>query len=84
MPLNPFHSDPPAIPGNNALKKEEVDFVVQVNGKLRAQFTAGHETENAILIERAKEEASAFVEGKILKKAIVVPHRQLINLVVGE
>ena len=68
----------------NALKKEEVDFVVQVNGKLRAQFTAGHETENAILIERAKEEASAFVEGKILKKAIVVAHRQLINLVVGE
>ena len=65
-----------------ALKTEEVDFVVQVNGKLRAQFTANIDTPDESLIELAKEHASAFIMGKALIKSIVVAHRQLINLVV--
>ena len=68
----------------SALKTDEVDFVVQVNGKLRAQFTASNETEESVLIERAKHEAAPFLEGKTFRKAIVVAHRQLINLVVSE
>ncbi len=65
-----------------ALKTDEVDFVVQVNGKLRAQFTANSDTSEALLIEMAKEHASPFLTGKSFAKSIVVPHRQLINLVV--
>lgn len=66
----------------SALKTEEADFVVQVNGKLRAQFTAGVDTPEPLLIEMAQQHASAFVTDKTLVKAIVVSHRQLINLVV--
>ncbi len=67
----------------SALKTDEVDFVVQVNGKLRAQFTANTDTPEASLIEMAIEHAAPFLTGKSIKKSIVVPHRQLINLVVN-
>lgn len=67
-----------------ALKTEEVDFVVQVNGKLRGQFTANIDTDQAALIELAKTSISQFLANKAIKKTIVVSHRQLINLVVGE
>ena len=67
----------------SALKTDQVDYVVQVNGKLRAQFTASTDAPDESLIEMAKEHASPFVDGKSVKKAIVVAHRQLINLVVG-
>ena len=66
-----------------ALKTEEVDYVVQVNGKLRAQFTASVDADENFLIEAAKEHARDFIVDKTVKKAIVVAHRQLINLVVG-
>lgn len=65
-----------------ALKTDELDFVIQVNGKLRGQFTAAASTAEDNLIELAKSEVSEFVDGKTLKKAIVVAHRQLINLVI--
>jgi leucyl-tRNA synthetase len=67
----------------NALKTEEVDFVVQVNGKLRGQFTANVDLSERELIELAKQNTKDFVADKTVKKAIVVAHRQLINLVVG-
>jgi leucyl-tRNA synthetase len=66
----------------SALKCDQQDYVVQVNGKLRAQFTADTDSPEQELIEQAKQEAHAFIEGKTLVKSIVVPHRQLINLVV--
>ena len=66
----------------NALKTDEVDFVVQVNGKLRAQFTASNDSAEDTLVEMAKEHAAPFITGKSLTKAVVVAHRQLINLVV--
>ena len=66
----------------NALKTNEVDFIVQVNGKLRAQFTAAHDTAEGTLIELAKEHTKSFLNDKPLQKAIVVSHRQLINLVI--
>jgi len=65
-----------------ALKTDELDFVIQVNGKLRGQFTAAASTTEDGLIELAKSEVSDFVDGKTVKKAIVVAHRQLINLVI--
>ncbi|MFT4058743.1 MAG: leucine--tRNA ligase [Legionella sp.] len=66
-----------------ALKTDEVDYVVQVNGKLRAQFTASVDTSEEALIAAAKEHAHDFIGNLTVKKAIVVQHRQLINLVVG-
>ncbi|OEH46879.1 Leucine--tRNA ligase [Legionella parisiensis] len=66
-----------------ALKTEEVDYVVQVNGKLRAQFTAGVDATEEALIGAAKEHAKDFLADKTVRKAIVVAHRQLINLVVN-
>lgn len=67
----------------SALKTDEVEFIVQVNGKRRAQFTASHDTPESLLIEMAKEHAEGFVAGKSLIKSIVVAHRHLINLVVS-
>lgn len=66
----------------SALKTDELDFVVQINGKLRAQFTADSDSSEETLIELAKQQVQAFISEKPIKKAIVVMHRQLINLVI--
>ena len=68
----------------SALKTEEVDFVVQVNGKLRGGFTASVDTPNDSLIEMASAHVAPFLIGKNITKSIVVAHRQLINLVASE
>lgn len=65
----------------SALKTEEADYVVQVNGKLRGQFTANVDTAEEQLLEMAKEAVSTFLSGLTVKKTIVIAHRQLINLV---
>lgn len=67
----------------SALKTDEVEYVVQVNGKLRGEFKTSIETPEKELIEMAQKHVSSFLEGKSLKKSIVVSHRQLINLVVS-
>lgn len=67
----------------SALKTEEADFVVQVNGKLRAQFTANVDTPEDELIKTATLQAKDFLLGQPVKKAIVVSHRHLINLVIA-
>jgi leucyl-tRNA synthetase len=66
-----------------ALKTDEVNYVIQVNGKLRAQFTASVDTTEEVLIETAKQHVHDFLGDHTVKKAIVVMHRQLINLVLG-
>ncbi|CEG56700.1 leucine--tRNA ligase [Legionella fallonii] len=66
-----------------ALKTDEVNYVVQVNGKLRAQFTASVDATEEVLIETAKQHVHEYLAEKTLKKAIVVAHRQLINLVIA-
>ena len=67
----------------SALKTEEVDFFVQVNGKLRAEFSSHTETPEDTLVSLAKEHAAAFLVGKSITKSIIVAHRNLINLVVS-
>ncbi|WP_126339941.1 leucine--tRNA ligase [Legionella spiritensis] len=67
----------------SALKSDELDYVVQVNGKLRAQFSASSDLGEEELIALAKQHAQEHIKDKVVKKAIVVTHRQLINLVVG-
>ncbi|WP_058483585.1 leucine--tRNA ligase [Legionella spiritensis] len=66
----------------SALKSDELDYVVQVNGKLRAQFSASSDLAEDELIALARQHAQEHIKDKAVKKAIVVGHRQLINLVV--
>jgi len=66
----------------HALKSDELDYVVQVNGKLRAQFTAGNDLSEEELTTLAKQHAASFLDGKTIVKTIIVMHRQLINLVI--
>ena len=61
---------------------EEVEFAVQVNGKLRGTFKAGKDLskEDAIATSKANENVSKFLTGEIIKE-IFVPGK-LVNLVV--
>ncbi len=67
----------------SALVKDELLIVVQVNGKLRARFTIPADVDDAEIKERAlaDENALKFIEGKPIKKVIVVK-KKLVNIVV--
>jgi leucyl-tRNA synthetase len=67
----------------DALTKEVVTVVVQVNGKLRGKFEVAADTEEALLKQTAlaDERVQKFWEGKSIKKVIVVPNK-LVNIVV--
>ncbi len=66
-----------------ALEQDEIDLVVQVNGKLRGSIrvpkAAGKEAIQELAVANAN--VKKFVEGQAIKKIVVVPGR-LINLVV--
>jgi leucyl-tRNA synthetase len=66
------------------LEQEEFELVVQVNGKVRDRMQASVAASEEELIElaRSSPRVAGFVEGKTLRKTIVVP-RKLVNLVVG-
>ena len=61
---------------------DEVQIVVQVNGKVRARFSAAKGTAKDALEERAMslDNVSKFVEGKTIRKVIVVPDK-IVNIV---
>ena len=65
-----------------ALKQDEIQIVVQVNGKLRAKITVDanakdNEIESIALVD---ENVVKFVDGKNIVKTIVVPNK-LVNIV---
>jgi leucyl-tRNA synthetase len=66
-----------------ALERDEIELVVQVNGKLRGSIrvakTAGKDAIEAAAL--ANEQVQKFVAGQSLKKIVVVPGR-LVNVVV--
>jgi leucyl-tRNA synthetase len=66
------------------LVRDSFELVVQVNGKVRDRMQVSAELSEDELIERAKASprVQAHVDGKTVRKAIVVP-RKLVNLVVG-
>lgn len=68
----------------SALKIEEAQFVIQVNGKKRGDLNASTQLSEDELIDLAKTEVDAFVSGKTIQKSIVVAHRHLINFVVRD
>jgi leucyl-tRNA synthetase len=67
-----------------ALQLSYVEFVVQVNGKRRAQVSVPCDADDAIVIEAAlaDEAVHRALADKTIRKSIVVSSRQLINLVV--
>jgi leucyl-tRNA synthetase len=67
----------------NAVQSDQVLVVVQVNGKLRSRIMlsaeAGEEEMKAAALEDPK--ARNFIEGKTIRKVIVVPQK-LVNIVI--
>ena len=70
-------------PSDDALKQDEVDLVLQVNGKLRGsvRVAADASASDIEALAVASEAAQKFMEGKPARKVIVVPGR-LVNIVV--
>ncbi len=69
----------------SAMRLESKTFVVQVNGKLRGKVDVASDADEATVLETIKnnEHIAAFIDGKEIKKEIVVLKRQLVNFVVG-
>lgn len=67
-----------------ALKQDKVELMVQVNGKLRAKIKVNADADKDSIEAQAlaDENAQKFIEGKEIRKVIVVPGR-LINIVVA-
>ena len=66
-----------------ALVKDEVTIVAQVNGKLRSRLTVPLDTDEEIIKKMAMEDERVlkFIDGKTIRKVIVVSNK-LVNIVV--
>jgi leucyl-tRNA synthetase len=66
-----------------ALVRDEITVVVQVNGKKRAEVTVPADCDNSVLeaAALADDNVARAIEGKAIVKIVVVPGR-LINFVV--
>ena len=71
-------------PDPGALRQDSLQLVVQVNGKLRGHIQVDAAADKASVEQAALAEPNVqrFLEGKTVRKIIVVPKR-LVNLVVG-
>ncbi|MEX2523342.1 MAG: leucine--tRNA ligase [Gammaproteobacteria bacterium] len=71
-------------PDENALVQDEVEMAVQVNGKLRGKVRvpAAADREEIQVQALANDNVSRYIEGREIKKVIVVPGR-LVNIVVA-
>ena len=67
-----------------ALVKDEVEIVVQVNAKIRSKIVIANGMDNKEIeaIALADEKVKAAIEGKQVRKVIVIPGR-LVNVIVG-
>ncbi|MEM9333687.1 MAG: leucine--tRNA ligase [Pseudomonadota bacterium] len=66
-----------------ALVKDELEIVVQVNGKLRGRISVAADADRESIATLALEDENVqrFVEGQVVRKTIVVPGK-LVNIVV--
>jgi leucyl-tRNA synthetase len=66
-----------------ALQRDEIELVLQVNGKLRGSIKVPADASRSAIegLAVASEEVARFSEGRLIKKIIVVPGR-LVNVVV--
>jgi leucyl-tRNA synthetase len=69
---------------DSALARDSIEMVVQVNGKVRAKMTVPADIDREAAEESALAQPNAqrFLEGKTVRKVIVVPGK-LVNIVVG-
>ncbi|SDX93056.1 leucyl-tRNA synthetase [Allochromatium warmingii] len=77
-----LHADWPQV-DENALKQDRLDYVVQVNGKVRGSVKVAADADQATVqaAALANEQIAKFIDGKPLRKVILVPGK-LLNLVV--
>ena len=68
---------------DEALVKDEVTIVAQVNGKLRSRLNVALDTDEETIKKLAMEDERVlkFIDGKTIRKVIVVPNK-LVNIVV--
>ena len=66
------------------LKDDEVEIPVQINGKLRGRVVVAAEADGPLIEKTAREDPkiAALLEGKTIRKVVVVPGK-LVNFVVG-
>jgi len=78
-----IHQQPWPVVDEEAAREDEIDLIVQVNGKLRDKISvpAGISKEEAEKVALASETVQKFLEGKIPRKIIVVEGK-LVNIVV--
>jgi leucyl-tRNA synthetase len=64
------------------LIEDEVEVIVQVNGKLRERMTVAKDLDEASLVKlaRASAKVQASLTGKTIRKVVVIPNR-IVNLV---
>jgi len=67
-----------------AMVQDEIQYIVQVNGKLRDRIQVAADADKATIEQQAQasESVQRHTEGKTVRKIIVVPGR-LVNIVVG-
>ncbi|MEI6304846.1 MAG: alpha/beta fold hydrolase [Candidatus Taylorbacteria bacterium] len=67
------------------IEDNEVNIIVQINGKMRGSFMAAKDTSKELLEETAKKvpEVMKWLTGKAIQKIVVVPNR-LVSIVVGQ
>jgi leucyl-tRNA synthetase len=67
----------------SALRRDEIELVLQVNGKLRGNILVPSEASRAVVegLALESEAAKKYVAGQPIKKVVVVPGR-LVNIVV--
>jgi len=72
------------VADESAMQKDSLELVIQVNGKMRGRISVAADASNEVITDQALAEPNVkrFMEGKALRKAIVVPGR-LVNLVVA-
>lgn len=68
----------------SALKRSTLEMAVQVNGKVRAKISVAADADKDVILHTAlaQENVQKHLEGKTIRKEIVVPGK-LVNLVVG-
>jgi len=68
---------------DSALEQESIELVVQVNGKLRGRISVAADAAEADVtaMALADENVQRFIDGKAIRKTIVVPGR-LVNVVI--
>ncbi|HOB87485.1 MAG TPA: leucine--tRNA ligase, partial [Bacillota bacterium] len=66
------------------LRREEVEIVIQINGKVRGKMTVPVDCSQEELVELARghQRIGELLQGKEIRRAVAVPGK-LVNLVIG-